>query len=106
MQNYLIIRAGQNFRLGSGVSVEDEAAMFSALCDLLTRNGLTRTPLSPPHGGDWEGFELREMDLTEDGLAVIDCGLDRWLKALDRGKLPSDISIFDKCFAKLTKNAQ
>ena len=100
MENYLILRAGPNFRLGSGTSVEDEMAMFSALCGFFKKNELCAYVLDLPTGS-WDGFELRANDFTEKGLAVVKCGLHKWITALDKGKSPNDVSILEKCLAKI-----
>ncbi|GAB2864394.1 hypothetical protein GCM10027277_36430 [Pseudoduganella ginsengisoli] len=104
MDNYLLIRTGPNFRLGAGIDIAEEAAVFDALCGFLKQHALLAPSVVLPAGG-WEGFELRAHDLTEEGLAVMKCGLDRWLTGQDKGKPASDVGVLEKCLAKVRKAA-
>lgn len=74
--------------------------MASALCDFLNANGLVHRPLALHEPGQWEDFELRMNDLTDVGFEVMRCGLDKWMRGLDRGKPASDTSVLEKCLKK------
>lgn len=93
--NPLIVRAGPNFRAGSGASLELEAAMFSSLHAFLSDSGLLRPGFERPD--NWSDYELRTLDLTDEGMAVMRCGLHKWLRALDRGTAPAKVSALEKC---------
>lgn len=93
--NFLIIRAGTEFRLGSGISIKDEAIMFSSLHRFLSVNGLLHPEFEAP--ADWSDYELRASHLTDEGVAVIRCGLVKWLRAIDRGTTPTKVSALEKC---------
>lgn len=101
MQNALIFRTGKVFREGSGASLEVEAALGCALCRFLNTHHLVHQPLTIREPGQWDGFELRLLDLTDRGLAVMRCGLDKWMKGLDRGKDPADTRVLENCLAKI-----
>jgi hypothetical protein len=96
---FLVIRAGENFRRGSGISVDDEKRLFSALHEFLLTNDLLHTGFDAP--SDWSDYELRSSHLNEEGLAVVQCGLDKWLKAIDRGTSPEKASSLNKCLVKV-----
>lgn len=98
----LIFRTGPVFRSGSGYTLEQEAALGTSLCRFLNESGLVHIPLSLRDVGQWDDFELRLSHLTEQGFLVMRCGLDKWLKGLDRGKDVSDTSVMKKCLAKVT----
>jgi len=104
MDNFLILRAGPNFRLGSGISVEEEVLIFDSLCGFLKGHGLLAPGINLP-SGHWDGFELRANHLTAEGLSVVKCGLDRWLTAQDKGRPASDVTILEKCLIKVRKIA-
>ena len=104
MDNFLILRAGPHFRLGAGIGMKQEADMFSSLCGFLQAHDLLATSIELPLGG-WDGFELRAFDVSSNGLAVMKCGLDRWMRALDKGKPVGDVAILEKCLDKVRKAA-
>jgi hypothetical protein len=79
--------AGAFFRSAAGISREEEAQLFSVLCQFLNEHGLAASPL-PEKPESWDGFELRYSNLTEDGAVVMSKGLTRWLAAIDRGTPP------------------
>ena len=95
---FLVIRAGENFRRSSGISVEDEVRLFSTLHQFLSANGLLCAEFDVP--ADWSSYELRSSHLTEEGVAVIRCGLDKWLRAVDRGTSPEKASALKNCLIK------
>jgi hypothetical protein len=101
MQDFLLLRAGEKFRRGSGISIEREFSMWTALLCFLQDNKLKLTTTVLTDQSELEGLELRSVDLTEAGVDVMRCGLDKWLKGLDRGKDPSDVAVFTKCLAKV-----
>ncbi|UTY55834.1 hypothetical protein [Massilia sp. erpn] len=101
MSNFLIIKGGSAFRNGAGIEIDKEAAIFTALCGFLNAHGLAVAPL-PVHGpGQWDDFALRVNDVNETGLALIRAGLDKWLRGIDRGKAPEDVSLLQKALEKL-----
>ena len=103
MENPLIFRTGAAFRKGSGLSLEHENSMALALCRFLNANQLVREPLREREPGQWDQFELRMHDLTDTGFAVMQCGLPKWMRGIDRGKKPEDIKALEDCLIKLNK---
>jgi len=99
--DFLILRAGKNFRAGSAVSAELERELWLSLSSFLNAQKCVKSPIVVPDLEDMEGFELRSKSLSEKGLQLVKAGLDKWLKGIDRGKPPSDISILEKALAKI-----
>lgn len=98
--DWLLVKAGATFRLGSGVSVEKEHLLFSTLCMFINEHRLSHQPIELRELSAWEGFELRQSHLTEMGNRVMKEGLTRWLMALDRGTAPEKSKILQKALAK------
>lgn len=94
--DWLLLRGGGQFRDGSGISIEKERAIFNSVTTFLNENGLVRVPLSFPEGGDWEGFEIRQSHLTDQGWLVMSKALSKWLAGIDRGRDPSNITQLEK----------
>lgn len=105
MENPLIFRTGAAFRKGSGLTLEQENAMALALCRFLNANRLVRQPLLEHEPGQWDQFELRLHAFTDTGFAVMRCGLDKWMRGIDRGKQPEDMKPLEDCLKKLGKSA-
>jgi hypothetical protein len=97
--DFLLVRGGPAFRSGSGCSMEDEAAMFSALHAFLGTNCLLQPGFERPE--HWSDYELRAMHLTDEGMAVMRCGLDKWLRAIDRGTAPGRTTALEKCLRSI-----
>jgi len=103
MEDYLILRAGPRFRIGSGISVELEAAMWRAFHDFLARSNLL-SPTAPAFpSGSLDDFQIRSGHVTEKGIKVLRCGLDKWMRRIDNGKDPSDVSVLETCLLKVEK---
>ncbi len=98
--DWLVVRAGAKFRLGSGIDELTEHEIFSALCWFINENGLSHEPLTLRASSGWEGFEIRSSHLTGLGQKVMKEGLNRWMSAIDRGTLPSRSKILQKAFEK------
>ncbi len=102
MRDFLLLKGGPTFRLGSGLSEATEREMWDALFALLRANDLLAGGVAlPSSSAASEGFSLRTTHLNERGFAVMQCGLDKWLRAIDRGRPPSDTSVLQKCLAKV-----
>jgi len=77
--------------------------MWRAFYDFLARSNLL-SPTAPAFpSGSLDDFQIRSGDLTEKGFKVLQCGLDKWMGGIDRGKDPSDVSVLEKCLLKVEK---
>jgi len=75
---------------------------FWVLHEFLRTNGLLRHTLATSRETvDNEDFAIRSDHLTDEGLAVMRAGYDRWCKALDRGTSPSKTTILEKALEKV-----
>jgi hypothetical protein len=99
MSDFLILRAGAVFRNGSGISEDWEKELWLSLWEFLSKNQLLLDDRELPI--DLEGFELRSSQLTNRGIEVMRCGLDKWMRRIGTGKPVSDVSIPKKCLDKV-----
>lgn len=99
MSDFLILRAGSKFRLGSGIAEEREFEIWSNLLSFLRQNSLLAVSFEID-AESMEGRELRSSHLTEKGVLVIRDGLDKWMRWLDKGKPAADVSILQKSLTK------
>ena len=95
-KDWLLLRGGEQFRDSSGISREKENDIFVALTSFLNENGLARERLPSPNGGDWEGYEIRQSQLTEQGWSAVSKAMPKWLAGIDKGRDPSDVALLRK----------
>ena len=98
--DWLLVRAGATFRLGSGIDETKEHELFSTLCEFINEHRLGHEPLTTRHPSCWEGFEIRFSHLTDFGKLVMKEGLNRWLSAVDRGTSPAKSKILLRALEK------
>ncbi len=101
MNDYLIFRGGADYREWGGVTKEKEIEIWRSLIEFLDTNQLMLKRVEIANLHDMEGVELRSGSLNELGNAVIKCGFDKWLRGIDKGKSPSNLSALEKCLEKL-----
>lgn len=53
---------------------------------------------------DWQHFELRFSDFTEEGLELVMCCHDRWLDRIQKGISPENINLWKKQLSRLRKD--
>jgi hypothetical protein len=49
-------------------------------------------------------LRIWSTDLTDDGMAVVKTGLDRWLRSLDKGTDVKNISILNSALKKFSRS--
>lgn len=54
---------------------------------------------------DWENFEIKISDFTEEGLELIMLCHDRWLDAVERGSNPANIKLWEKELIKIRSDS-
>ena len=50
---------------------------------------------------DWQSFEIKMSDFTDEGLELLMLCHDRWLDAMERGLNPSNITLWKRELDKL-----
>lgn len=75
---------------------------FRSFVQFLQRNGLTTREVLSDDEPVTEQLKIRKSDLTTDGFEVVKSSYDKWLRALDKGKDVSDVSLLEKTLAKVT----
>ena len=73
---------------------------FRAIVMFLQANGLCTRDLLSPDQTIADNFAIHSGDLTETGLAVMKSAYDRWLRKIDKGMSPKDVSLLEKSLAK------
>ena len=66
---------------------------FQAVVGFLQDNALVRRPLVQRLEDIDDDFSLESDDLTDQGLAVMKLAYDKWLKKVDRGMDPSNVTL-------------
>lgn len=76
-------------------------SMHWHLTDFLQRHGLTKRVLASSLTDITDDSQIHTDDLTDEGFEFMRSGYQKWLRALDRGKDPTDTRILEKELAKL-----
>ncbi len=74
---------------------------FLAVAQFLNQHGLVRRPLLPEGAQITDDFAIKSDDLTEEGLQLMKKAYDKWLRAVDKGKSYTDMSLFDRELLKV-----
>jgi len=97
VRDQLVLRGGEAARRGSGLSPEKEYEMWRNLLAFLANNGLATTlPALSATPESIDFIELRYSNLTQTGQLVLRAGMDKWLKAMDRGQPASNLAALEK----------
>lgn len=67
----------------------------------LQDNSLVLHRLMENRGDITDEFSLTSDDLTAEGLAVMKAGYSRWLREVDKGMDPADVSILEAALARI-----
>ncbi len=54
---------------------------------------------------DWQSFEMKLSDFTDDGLELVMCCHDQWLDSVEKGISPRNINLWKKQLSKLRKES-
>lgn len=77
---------------------------FRAVATFLQAHGLTRRVLLGEGEEPTESFSFRTEDLTDEGLQLMRKQYDRWLTAVDEGKIgPDDVRPLERALMKLRR---
>jgi hypothetical protein len=74
---------------------------FFTITLFLQDNGLVVRRLLNSEDEITEDFQIHSSDLTEVGMAFMRAAYDKWLKRLDKGADPTDLSLLEKYFRKV-----
>lgn len=80
-------------------SEEDIRLQLSTLAAFLEQHGLTTRDLTDSDGHVGEEFVLRSSDLTQEGLALIRRGYEKWYRRA--AKSPRDVSALEKALKEV-----
>jgi hypothetical protein len=76
---------------------------FFQLTKFLQDNHLVRHRLMETRDDITDDFSLSSSDLTDEGLALMRAGYDKWLGKVDNGMDPSDVSLLEKALNRIRK---
>ena len=76
---------------------------YGPLLGFLLESKLFKQKL-PKTNDDWQVFELKLSDFTDEGLELVMCCHDRWLDSIQRGVSPENINLWKKQLTKLRRD--
>ncbi|RHW16242.1 hypothetical protein D1610_16775 [Sphingomonas gilva] len=71
------------------------------LAKFLQDNALLKRNLMSAIEDITDDFEVSSDDLTEDGLAMMKAGYEKWLGKVDNGMSPEDVTLLEKALKKV-----
>lgn len=77
---------------------EQVVARFWSVVRFLQQNELTTRILADGPQSIGDVFCIQKSDLTERGFLVMKQAYDKWLKKVDRGMSPEDLSLLERAF--------
>lgn len=72
-----------------------------AFADFLQRNGLVTHRLASGISDMNDDFEIKRSDVTDEGFELIRSAYDKWVRRIDRGTPPSNVSTLENALRKL-----
>jgi len=86
---------------GNPESKEHIKKRFFSVVTFLQDNGLVVRQLAENLSDIDDEFSIDTADLTEDGMALMEKDYDKWLRKVDKGMDPMDVTIFQRSLKKL-----
>jgi hypothetical protein len=74
---------------------------FHVIHKYLRQNNFLRRDLLSENPEIDDTFAISSSDVTEEGLAFIRAAYDRWLRKVDNGMDPRDVSVLDRALKRL-----
>jgi hypothetical protein len=78
---------------------------FFTFTKFLQHNGLLVRKLLDSEEEITEDFAIHSDDLTQDGLVFVKAAYNKWLKKLDAGGDPTNVSLLEKHLRKITESS-
>lgn len=75
---------------------------FRAFINFIQDNGLATREILSSDTPVTANLQIHRSDLTDTGFEVVKASYDKWLRAMDKGKSTSDVSLLEKSLAKVT----
>jgi len=86
---------------GNPETKENIKKRFYSVVTFLQDNGLVVRQLAKNLSDIGDEFSIDTADLTEDGLSLMEKEYDKWLRKVDNGMDPMDVTIFQKSLKKI-----
>jgi len=74
---------------------------FRSIISFLQKNGLVNDTILSETDEISDDVAIISDNLTEDGLELMKKSYDKWLKRVDKGMSPTDVTILEKELAKI-----
>lgn len=85
-------------------AIEKFKFRYEPLLGFLIESKLFKQKL-PKSTEDWQGFEMKLSDFTDDGLELVMYCHDRWLDSIEKGVSPDNINLWKKQLSKLRRDS-
>jgi hypothetical protein len=79
---------------------------FRCMISFFQNNGLTSRVILKDDDLVTDETQIKVSDLTDKGFMLIKKAHDKYLKGINRGKVPTDVSVFEKELAKLSSGSK
>jgi len=102
MSDFVLFNLG--FMLGASKRVEHKQscrAQCASLLRFIVQHKLNKEPFDIGDGFPPDDLVLRASQLTEEGVAVMREGLQKWMVAQDRGRSKDDWELLEKALLKI-----
>ena len=86
---------------GNTETREKIARRFCVLANFLQANGLTTRDLTCREEDIDDEYEISTEDLTEEGFAFMQAGYDKWLRKIDNGMPPDNVSVLTRALNRV-----
>jgi len=105
MKDYIIDQIGWHTKVvGNTESVDRIHKRFKNISVFLESEGLTTRKLIELDTPLKDDFCIKVSDLTDEGFLLMQKSYDKWLRFLDKGKSPDNLSILEKTLTKIRMN--
>jgi hypothetical protein len=85
-------------------AIKEFKSRYEPLLGFLIESKLFKCNL-PKSIEDWQCFEMKLSDFTDDGLELVIYCHDRWLDSINKGVNPENISLWKKQLSKLYQDS-
>jgi hypothetical protein len=100
-KDFTLLQVGWFTRPSWAIPEAEVHAFYRALLHYLQDHQLTVRPVLERNEPLSDESKLMRSDITDKGFQLYQRAEQKWLKGIDKGKKPDDMSIFDRELAKL-----
>lgn len=102
MSSYIIDQVSWHTNTPGNTETREQIVQrFCIVANFLQKNALTVRDLSCQESDIDDGFSINSDDLTDEGMAVMKAGYDKWLTKVDNGMPAEDLALLEKALKKV-----